>query len=75
MAKQDLSVLIGKAKETQMSTPVQRIVPIKTKIKETPFNLHFPDDMLKKLKLMSVEEDTSIKNLIISAVREKYFKG
>ena len=75
MAKQDLSALIGKAKETQMSTPVQRIVPIKTKNKETPFNLHFPDDMLKKLKLMSVEEDTSIKNLIISAVREKYFKG
>ena len=36
MAKQDLSALIGKAKETQMSTPVQRIVPIKTKIKETP---------------------------------------
>lgn len=73
MAKQDLSALIGKAKETQMVTPVQKVVPVKTKIKETPFNVHFPEDMLKRLKMLSVEMDTTMKNLIITAVQEKYF--
>lgn len=73
MAKQDLSALIGKAKETQMVTPVQKVVPVKTKIKETPFNVHFPEDMLKRLKMLSVEMDTTMKNLIVTAVQEKYF--
>lgn len=73
MAKQDLSALIGKAKETQMATPVQKVVPVKSKIKETPFNVHFPEDMLKKLKMLSVEMDTTMKNLIVTAVQEKYF--
>lgn len=73
MAKQDLSALIGKAKETKMETPIQNVTPIKVKVKETPFNVHFPDDMLKRLKIMSAEKETSIKNLIISAVEEKYF--
>lgn len=73
MAKQDLSALIGKAKETQMVTPVQKVVPVKTKVKETPFNVHFPDDMLKRLKMLSVEMDTTMKNLIVTAVQEKYF--
>ena len=34
MAKQDFSLLIGKAKETQIKAPVQKIVPIKEKKKE-----------------------------------------
>lgn len=73
MAKQDLSALIGKAKKTQMETTVQKVVPVKIKTKETPFNVHFPDDMLKKLKMLSVEMDTTMKNLITTAVQEKYF--
>ena len=56
-----------------MVTPVQKVVPVKTKIKETPFNVHFPEDMLKRLKMLSVEMDTTMKNLIITAVQEKYF--
>ncbi len=73
MAKQDLSALIGKAKEAKMDTPIQNVAPVKVKLKETPFNVHFPDDMLKRLKIMSAEQDTSIKSLIVKAVEEKYF--
>ncbi len=73
MSKQDLTALIEKAKETQMTTPVQKVVPVKNKVKESPFNVYFPDDMLKSLKLLSVEKDTTMKNLIITAVQEKYF--
>ena len=29
MAKQDFSALIGKAKQTQISAPTQKIVPVK----------------------------------------------
>ncbi|MDN5479687.1 MAG: hypothetical protein L0G39_22400, partial [Chryseobacterium sp.] len=73
MSKLDLSALIGKAKETNMTSPVQKVVPVKNKIKETPFNVHFPDDVLKSLKMLSVEKGTTMKNLIVTAVQEKYF--
>ena len=74
MAKQDLSLLIERAKKTEMvNAPAQKVVPVKSKIKETPFNVHLPNDMLKNLKLLSVEKGTSIKKLIVSAIEEKYF--
>ena len=73
MSKLDLSALIGKAKETNMTSPVQKVVPVKNKIRETPFNVHFPDDVLKSLKMLSVEKGTTMKNLIVTAVQEKYF--
>lgn len=31
MAKQDFTALIGKAKETQIKTPAQKVVPVKEK--------------------------------------------
>ena len=76
MAKQDFSTLIAKAKETQIRTPVQKIVPVKEKKKkdETIFSLYIPVDIMKKLKIMSAERSISLKDLINSAVEEKYFK-
>lgn len=73
MAKQDLSALIGKAKETQMKTPVQKVVPVKEKKEEIIFSLYIPADKLKKLKIMSAERNISLKNLINSAIDDKYF--
>ena len=35
MGKSDFSALIGKAKEKQIKTPVQKVVPIKEKKEET----------------------------------------
>ena len=48
MAKQDFSALIGKAKESQISTPAQKIVPRKKeKTEEVLFSLHIPKEKLK----------------------------
>ena len=74
MAKQDFSLLIGKAKETQIKAPVQKIVPVKEKKKEEIlFSLYIPKEILKKLKMKSAEQDSSLKDLINTAIVEKYF--
>lgn len=73
MAKQDFTALIGKAKKTQIKTPVQKIVPVKEKKTEVLFSLHIPTDKLKALKLLSAEQNISLKNLINSAIEDKYF--
>lgn len=75
MAKQDFSALIGKAKENQVKTPVQKVVQIKEKKKEVLFSLHIPVEKLKALKMMSAEQNISLKNLINSAIDEKYFNS
>lgn len=73
MAKQDFSALIGKAKETQIKSPIQKIVPIKEKKAETIFSLYIPTEKLKALKIMSAEKNISLKELINSAIDNKYF--
>lgn len=74
MGKSDFSALIGKAKEKQIKTPIQKIVSVKEKKEETLFSLYIPSDKLKALKIKSAEENISIKELINSAIDEKYFK-
>lgn len=73
MAKQDFSDLIGKAKETQIKSPVQKVVIVKEKKEETIFSLYIPTEKLKSLKIMSAEKNISLKELINSAIDEKYF--
>ena len=75
MVKQNFSLLIVKAKETQIKAPVQKIVPIKEKKREEAlFSLYIPVDVMKKLKIMSAEKTISLKDLINTAIQEKYFK-
>lgn len=73
MAKQDFTALIGKAKQTQIKTPVQKVVPIKEKKDEVLFSLHIPAEKLKALKIISAEQNISLKSLINSAINERYF--
>ena len=73
MAKQDFSALIGKAKETQIKALIQKIVPIKEKKAEKIFSLYIPTEKLKALKIMSAEKNISLKELINSAIDDKYF--
>ena len=73
MAKQDFSALIGKAKETQIKALIQKIVPIKEKKKKKIFFLYIPTEKLKALKIMSAEKNISLKELINSAIDDKYF--
>lgn len=74
MAKQDFSDLIQKVKQNQVTTPKQKIVPV-TEIQktETLFSFYIPNEMLKKLKLLSVQENKSIKSLINQAINQTYF--
>jgi hypothetical protein len=73
MAKQDFTALINKAKETKIETPIQKIVPVKEKKEETIFSFYIPTDKLKKLKILSVEKEISLKDLINSAIDKEYF--
>lgn len=73
MAKVNFSDLIGKAKEKQTKTPTQKVVPIKEKKDEIIFSLYIPADNLRALKILSAEKNISLKELINSAINEKYF--
>lgn len=75
MAKQDFCLLIGKAKELKLKHLFKKIVPIKEKKKEEAlFSLYIPVDVMKKLKIMSAEKTISLKDLINTAIQEKYFE-
>ena len=74
MAKQNFSDLIGKAKQSQVKTPAQKVIAVKEKADEILFSLHIPADRMKRLKIIAAEEGKSLKNLINTAIEEKYFK-
>ena len=73
MAKQNFSDLIGKAKQSQIKAPAQKVIAIKEKTDEILFSLHIPADRMKQLKILAAEEGKSLKNLINTAIEEKYF--
>ena len=74
MAKQNFSDLIGKAKQSQVKTPAQKVVALKEKKDEIQFSIYIPAERLKQLKILSAEKGKSLKELINSAIEEKYFK-
>ncbi|MCG2780999.1 MAG: hypothetical protein L6264_08615 [Weeksellaceae bacterium] len=73
MAKQNFSDLIGKAKQSQIKTPAQKVIAVKEKNEEILFSLHIPADRMKQLKILAAQEGKSLKNLINTAIEEKYF--
>lgn len=73
MAKQDFSSLIGKAKQSQVKSPTQKVVAVKEKKDEVLFSLHIPADRLKQLKMLSAETGKSLKELINSGIEKTYF--
>lgn len=58
----------------KVETPLQSVNPVKIKKAndEKPFNVHLPNDIIMKLKILSATTGKSIKNLIIEAIKEKY---
>jgi hypothetical protein len=58
----------------KVETPMQSVNPVKIKkgIDEKPFNVHLPNDIIMKLKILSATSGKSIKSLIIEAIKEKY---
>ncbi|WP_282073965.1 hypothetical protein [Polaribacter atrinae] len=69
MEKQNLNELINKAKSSNQSKTIQKIVPvIKKEIEEIQFSFYMEKELLKKLKLKAIQEDTSMKQLVNSAI-------
>ncbi len=71
--KQDFSALIGKAKENKVTTPIQKVVPVKDKKDEKLFSLYIDTEKLKRLKILSAEKNKSLKDLINEAIDKEYF--
>lgn len=66
--------LLGKVLSQKATTPIQEnkngiIKPI-----EKTFLLSLPDTKLQQLKQMALDQKTTVRNLINSAINEKYFK-
>jgi hypothetical protein len=62
-----------KAKETKIKTPIQKVVPVKEKKDEKLFSLYIDTEKLKQLKILSVEKNKSLKDLINEAIEKAYF--
>ena len=70
MEKQNINDLINKAKSSNQQKTIQKIVPIVTKeIEEVQFSFYLEKELLKKLKLKALQEDTSMKQILNEAVR------
>ena len=70
MEKQNISYLINQAKANKQTKTIQKIVPIK-ETNEVQFSFYIEKDLLKKIKLKALNNDTSIKQIITQSI-EKY---
>jgi predicted HicB family RNase H-like nuclease len=70
MEKQNINELINKAKSSNQRRTIQKIVPVTTKeVEEIQFSFYIEKELLKKLKLKAVQEDTSMKQLVNNAIK------
>ena len=70
MEKQNINELINKAKSSNQSKTIQKIVPITTKeTEEIQFSFYIEKSLLKKLKLKAIQDDTSMKQLVNNAIK------
>ena len=73
MEKQNMNELINKAKSSNQNKTIQKIVPITTKgIEEIQFSFYMEKELLKKLKLKAVQEETSLKQLVNNAIKDSF---
>ena len=64
--------LLSKAKSSNSNKTIQKVMPVKKEeSKEVQFSFYIEKDLLKKLKLKALNNDTSIKQLITQSI-EKY---
>ena len=70
MEKQNINYLISKAKSSNQQKAVQKIVPVIIKeIEEVQFSFYIEKELLKKLKLKALQEDTSMKQIVNDAIK------
>jgi len=56
---------------TPNNVPRQKVVPVKTKKRdsEQSYTLWLDKDLLKRLKLKAIEQDSNVKNLVEDAIK------
>jgi len=66
-----MNELINKAKSSNKNKTIQKIVPVTAKeINEVQFSFYIEKELLKKLKLKALQEDTSMKQLVNNAIKK-----
>lgn len=70
MENQNINDLINKAKSSNQQKAIQKIVPVIAKeVEEVQFSFYIEKELLKKIKLKALQEDTSMKQLINDAIK------
>ena len=68
MEKQNIGDLINKVKTNEQNRTTQKVVPIPEKRDDVQFSFYIEKSLLKKLKQKALNNDVSIKSIIINAI-------
>ena len=71
MKSDNLNNLINKVKSNNEQSKIQKIVPVSIKeIEEIQFSFYIEKELYKKLKLKSINEEMSMKEIMNEALRK-----
>ncbi|MBC5837803.1 hypothetical protein [Flavobacterium muglaense] len=71
MENQNINELINKAKSSNQKKVIQKIVPILNKeVDEVQFSFYIEKELLKKLKMKALQNETSMKFLVNDAIKQ-----
>ncbi len=71
MKKDNIQDLINQAKDNTQTNVLQNITPIKNIIKnEIQFSFYIDKMLLKELKQKSLNEDTTVKQIVVNAIKK-----
>lgn len=71
MKSDNINDLINKVKSNNEQNKIQKIVPVSIKeIEETQFSFYIEKELYKKLKLKSINEEMSMKEIMNEALRK-----
>ena len=71
MKSENINDLINKVKSNNEQNKIQKIVPVSIKeIEEIQFSFYIEKELYKKLKLKSINEEMSMKEIMNEALRK-----
>ena len=71
MKSDNINDLISKVKSNNEQNKIQKIVPVSIKeIEEIQFSFYIEKELYKKLKLKSINEEMSMKEIMNEAIRK-----
>ena len=71
MKSENINDLINKVKSNNEQNKIQKIVPVSVKeIEEIQFSFYIEKELYKKLKLKSINEEMSMKEIMNEALRK-----